>query len=53
MKFFSDGNASDNLAAGKHLAVMVIDVGNIRIKATNQINPQLLAETIRLLGGNG
>ena len=52
MRFFSDDNASDNLAARNHLAVMVIDVGDIRIKVTNQINPQLLAETIRLLGGN-
>jgi hypothetical protein len=52
MRFCSDNNASDNLAARNHLAVMVIDVGNIRIKVTNQINPQLLAETIRLLGGN-
>lgn len=52
MNFFSDDNTSDNLAERNHLAVMVINMGNIRIKVTNQINPQLLAETIRLLGGN-
>ena len=33
-------------------AVMEIAVGGIRIKATNQVSPQLLAQTIRLLGGD-
>lgn len=33
-------------------AVMEIALGSVRIKVTNQVNPQLLAETIRLLGGN-
>ena len=32
--------------------VMEVSFGGIRIKVTNQINPQLLAETIRLLGGD-
>jgi len=36
--------------AGK-AAVMEIDVAGIRIKATNQVNPQLLAEVIRQIGG--
>lgn len=35
--------------AGK-AAVMEIDVAGIRIKATNQVNPQLLAEVIRQIG---
>ncbi len=33
-------------------AVMEIAIGSVRIKVTNQVNPQLLAETIRLLGGD-
>jgi len=33
-------------------AVMEIALGSVRIKVTNQVNPQLLAETIRLLGGD-
>ena len=32
-------------------AVMEINIGGIRIKATNQVNPQLLAEIIRQIGG--
>lgn len=32
-------------------AVMEIDIGHIRIKATNQVNPMLLAEVIRQIGG--
>ena len=31
--------------------VMEITLGSIRIKVSNQINPQLLTETIQLLGG--
>ena len=34
-------------------AVMEINLGSVRIKVTNQVNPHLLAEAIRLLGGNG
>ena len=33
------------------LPVMEVAVGNVVLKVTNQINPQLLAEMIRLLGG--
>ncbi len=32
-------------------AVMEIDLGQIRIRATNQANPMLLAEVIRQIGG--
>ncbi len=32
-------------------AVMELMIGSVRIKVTNQVNPQLLAETIRLIGG--
>ena len=32
-------------------AVMEIDLGRIRIRATNQANPMLLAEVIRQIGG--
>ena len=32
-------------------AVMEIDLGGVRIKVTNHVDPALLAETIRLLGG--
>jgi hypothetical protein len=32
-------------------AVMEINVAGIWIKATNQVNPQILAEVIRLIGG--
>ena len=39
------------IPSSNKVAVMEILIGNIRIKATNQINPQLLSETIRLLGG--
>lgn len=31
--------------------VMMVAVGNVRISVTNNINPKLLAETLRLLGG--
>ena len=33
------------------LPVMEVAVGNVMLKVTNQVNPQLLAEMIRLLGG--
>ena len=32
--------------------VMEITLGRVQIKVSNQVNPQLLAEAIRLLGGN-
>ena len=40
------------IPASNKIAVIEISIGNIRIKATNQVNPQLLSETIRLLGGD-
>ena len=40
------------IPSSNKVAVMEILIGNIRIKATNQIPPQLLSETIRLLGGD-
>ena len=40
------------IPSSNKVAVMEILIGNIRIKTTNQINPQLLSETIRLLGGD-
>ena len=43
---------SESMPANNRTAVMEISVGSIRIKVTNQVNPQLLAETIRLLGGD-
>lgn len=33
-------------------AVMEITLGSVQIKVSNQVNPQLLAEAIHLLGGN-
>lgn len=33
-------------------AVMEITLGSVQIKVSNQVSPQLLAEAIRLLGGN-
>ena len=32
--------------------VMEITLGSVQIKVSNQVNPQLLAEAIRLLGGS-
>ena len=32
-------------------AVMEITVGTVKIKVTNMVNPQLLAQTIQMLGG--
>ena len=43
----SEGNEP---ASGKD-AVMEIIVGSVRIKVTNQVNPQLLAETLQMIGG--
>ena len=37
--------------AGGMNAVMEIDLGRIRIRATNQANPMLVAEIIRQIGG--
>ena len=31
---------------------MEITLGSVQIKVSNQVNPQLLAEAIRLLGGS-
>ncbi len=36
---------------GRSGAVMEIDIRGIHIKVTNDINPQLLVETLRLAGG--
>ncbi len=44
--------APESPASGNKGAVMEITLGNVRIKVSNQVNPQLLAEAIRLLGGN-
>ena len=38
--------------SGNKGAVMEINLGNVQIKVSNQVSPQLLAEAIRLLGGN-
>lgn len=42
--------AEETLPIGMN-AVMEIDLGQIRIRATNQANPMLLAEIIRQIGG--
>ena len=44
--------APESPASGNKGAVMEITLGNVRIKVSNQVNPQLLAEAICLLGGN-
>ena len=44
--------APESPASGNKGAVMEITLGNVRIKVSNHVNPQLLAEAIRLLGGN-
>ena len=38
--------------SGNKGAVMEINLGSVQIKVSNQVSPQLLAEAIRLLGGN-
>ena len=45
-------NQFGTISANNSPVVMEISVGSIRIKTTNQVNPQILAETIRLLGGD-
>ena len=42
--------AEDTVQTGTD-AVMEIELGQIRIRATNQANPMLLAEVIRQIGG--
>ena len=42
---------AEELEPGGINAVMEIDLGRIRIRATNQANPTLLAEVIRQIGG--
>ena len=39
-------------SANNRAVVMEISIGAIRIKANNQVNPKLLAETVRLLGSD-
>ena len=40
------------ISTSTRTTVMEIAVGNIRIRATNQADPKLLAETIRFLGSD-
>ena len=40
------------LSSNNNGAVMEVSLGSVRIKVTNQVSLQLLAETIRLLGGD-
>ena len=40
------------LSSNNSGAVMEVSLGSVRIKVTNQVSLQLLAETIRLLGGD-
>ena len=42
--------AEDTVPTGME-AVMEIELGQIRIRASNQANPMLLAEVIRQIGG--
>jgi len=42
----------ESLVSGNKGAVMEITLGSVQIKVSNQVNPQLLAEAIRLLGGS-
>ena len=39
-------------SANNRAVVMEISIGAIRVKANNQVNPKLLAETVRLLGSD-
>lgn len=43
-------STGDEAASGES-AVMEIIVGSIRIKVTNQVNSQLLADTLQMIGG--
>lgn len=42
---------ADNVPKKTEGAVMEVAFGQIRIKVTNQVNPQLLAQALHLLGG--
>jgi transposase-like protein len=42
---------SENMSICQYKAVMEITIHGIRIKVTNQANPQLLAEALRAIGG--
>ena len=44
--------SSDERTSDLNAAVMEISIGVIAIKVTNQVDPQLLAATVRLLGGD-
>ena len=39
------------VSSAQHEQVLEIDIRGIRIKGTNNIDPQLLIETLRLIGG--
>ena len=43
--------ASMTVPSARNEQVLEINIRGIRIKATNHINPQLLIETLRLIGG--
>ena len=45
------GSGQGEKSGTERHAVMELMVGNVRIKVTNQINTQLLADTIRMIGG--
>lgn len=47
--FLLDNNQQHPIATKG--AVMEVTLGAVRIKVTNQVNPQLLAQTIQLIGG--
>ena len=44
-------SSSRNGAASGESAVMELIVGSIRIKVTNQVNTELLADTLQMIGG--
>ena len=45
-------NFRESLFSDSQGPVMEITLGSVQIKVSNQVNPQLLAEAIRLLGGS-
>ena len=45
------GPGKEKGAGSERSAVMELIVGNVRIKVTNQVSTQLLAETLRMIGG--
>lgn len=45
------GSASMTVSSARNEHVLEINIRGIRIKATNHIDPQLLFETLRLIGG--